>query len=178
MKVQTALKVLSELDGKGRYVYAAQDLATIFSQDQPGTLNAGLARLVKYGILMRATRGVYLFAHSRHIGIDSIDLIARTLRRGCYNYISLESALSLYGLISQVPTDRLTVMTTGREGEFATPFGVIEFTRTKRAIAQIVESVVNMNRPLRVANQECALRDLKRVGRNTHLVEEAAATHE
>ncbi len=33
---------------------------------------------------------------------------------GEYNYVSLESMLSEYGLISQIPIDRLTVMTTGR----------------------------------------------------------------
>ena len=54
------------------------------------------------------------------------------MRRGEYSYISLETMLSEYGAISQVPIDRLTVMTTGRKGEYETPFGVIEFTHTKR----------------------------------------------
>lgn len=173
MKVKTALKILSGLEKKGRYVYTSKDLGKIFSQDQPSTLNAGLLRLVECEILRRATRGIYLFAYSRHIGIDTIDLIAKLLRKGHYNYISLESALSLYGAISQVPIDRLTVMTTGREGEFYTPFGTIEFTHTKRPRTEIVGNIVNMNRPLRIATQATALRDLKRVGRNTHLVEES-----
>ncbi len=174
MNIETALRALSELDNKGRYVYTSKNLATVFWQDQPSTLNAGISRLVKYGILKRATRGVYLYAYSRHIGIHTIDLIAKSLRRGHYNYISLESALSLYGAISQVPIDRLTVMTTGREEEFATFFGVIEFTHTKRSSTQIAASVVNMNQPLRVANQASALRDLKRAGRNLHLVEDSS----
>lgn len=44
----------------------------------------------------------------------SLELVAR----GEYNYISLESALSEYGIISQIPIDRLTIMTTGRKGEY------------------------------------------------------------
>ncbi|MDV7106381.1 hypothetical protein R3X26_18525 [Vibrio sp. TH_r3] len=31
--------------------------------------------------------------------------------------------LSDFGVISQIPVDRLTVMTTGRSGEFKTPLG-------------------------------------------------------
>ena len=172
MKIVKALQSLNELDKKGRYVYTSKDLGTVFSEDRRSTFLAGLNRLVKYGILQRATRGVYIFAYSRNRGADTVDLIAKLLRRGHYNYISLESALSLYGAISQVPIDRLTVMTTGREGEFATPFGVIEFTHTKRSKTEIVENIRNMDRPLRVAKRVIALRDLKRVGRNIHLVNE------
>ncbi len=40
----------------------------------------------------------------------------------------LESALSEYGVISQIPIDRLTIMTTGRKGHYKTPYGTIEFT--------------------------------------------------
>lgn len=61
----------------------------------------------------------------------TIEHIAKALRPEKYNYVSLESILSEYGVISQIPMDRLTVMTTGREGIW---------------------------------------RDLKRVGRNTNMV--------
>ena len=80
---------------------------------------------------------------------------------GHYSYVSLESALSLYGAISQVPIDRLTVLTTGREGEFKTPFGVIEFTHTKRSVSEIIENVVQTGRPLRLATRITAYRDLQ-----------------
>ncbi len=59
---------------------------------------------------------VYPFTLSRHKGGNTIEYVAKSLRRGEYNYISLESALSKYGVISQIPIDRLTVMTTGRKG--------------------------------------------------------------
>ena len=124
-------------------------------------------------MLQRAARGVYVFAYSRNINADTVELIAKTLRRGHYSYISLESALSLYGAISQVPVDRLTVMTTGREGEFKTPFGVIEFTHTKRSVSEIIGNVIQTDRPLRIATRKTAYRDLKRVGRNVHLVDES-----
>ncbi|MCG6220749.1 type IV toxin-antitoxin system AbiEi family antitoxin, partial [Vibrio diabolicus] len=94
----------------------------------------------------------------------------KCLRRGEYNYISLESALSEYSVISQVMIDRITIMTTGRKGEFKTPYGVIEFTHTKRDDIDIISNTITSDRPLRIASKETAIRDLKRVGRNTHLI--------
>lgn len=173
MNIASALKALHALDLKGRYVYTSKDLAKIFTNDNRHAFRAGLKRLVSNGILQRAARGVYVFAYSRNISADTVELIAKSLRRGHYNYVSLESALSNYGAISQVPTDRLTVLTTGREGEFKTPFGVIEFTHTKRSVSEITGNVVQTGRPLRVATRKTAFRDLKRVGRNVHLVDES-----
>jgi hypothetical protein len=100
----------------------------------------------------------------------TVEQIAKTLRRGEYNYVSLESALSEYGAISQIPIDRLTVMTTGRKGTYQTPYGIIEFTHTKRPVRDIVQHIRDIKRPLRIATAQTAWRDLKRVGRNTHLV--------
>ncbi|MCV5342161.1 hypothetical protein OFC87_35075, partial [Escherichia coli] len=73
-------------------------------------------------------------------------------------------------VISQVMTDRITIMTTGRKGEFRTPYGVIEFTHTKRDDIDIISNTITSDRPLRIASKETAIRDLKRVGRNTHLI--------
>jgi predicted transcriptional regulator of viral defense system len=168
----TALRELMKWDQEGRYIYNMRDLAKIFSQDKAKTLQEGLNRLVKTGVLERVSRGVYLFAFAQSRGSYVIEDIAKTLRRGHYNYISLESALSEYGAISQIPIDRLTVMTTGRKGEYHTPYGVIEFTHTKRNVRTIIASVVQRDRPLRLATPQAAWRDLKRVGRNTYLVDE------
>ena len=173
MDIASALKSLHVLDVKGRYVYTSKDLAKVFSDDSRHAFRAGLKRLVKNGILQRAARGVYVFAYSRNIDADTVESIAKSLRRGHYNYVSLESALSLYGAISQVPIDRLTVLTTGREGEFKTPYGVIEFTHTKRSVSEIIGNVVQTGRPLRLATRKTAFRDLKRVGRNVHLVDQS-----
>jgi hypothetical protein len=62
-------------------------------------------------------------------------------------------------------------MTTGVKGEYKTRYGVIEFTHTKRTVQDILDHVIQTNRPLRVASKIAALRDLKRVGRNNHLVD-------
>ena len=168
----TAVQRLSIFDAHGHYVYTRADLAKVFHEDRPRTLQAGLDRLVSKHILLRVARRIYVYALSRNIGGDTLEQIARTIRRGEYNYVSLESALSEYGIISQVLMDRLTVMTTGRKGEYKTPFGVIEFTHTARAVSDIIDSIRTVGRPLRMASPATACRDLKRVGRNTHLIQE------
>jgi hypothetical protein len=63
-------------------------------------------------------------------------------------------------------------MTTGRLGTYHTPWGAVEFTHTKRAASDIVARTHKTERPLRMATVQTAWRDLKRVGRNTQLVDE------
>lgn len=170
MKKTEAIKKFLDYDKRGRYVFTNSDLAKIFHQDNARTLRAGIKRLVDDEFLTRIINGVYLFSLAQSKGSDTLEQIAKTIRRGEYNYVSLESALSDFGAISQIPVDRLTVMTTGRSAEYKSPFGTIEFTHTKRAPTDILTNTSLVGRPLRLASKQAAYRDLKRVGRNTHLV--------
>lgn len=174
MKKTEAIKKLLEYDKRGRCVFTNSDLTKIFHQDNERSLRAGIKRLQNDGILTRISNGVYLYhlAHSK--GSNTLEQIAKTIRRGEYSYVSLESALSDFGVISQIPVDRLTIMTTGRSGEFKTPLGTIEFTHTKRDPIDIIENTCLVGRPLRLATKHTAYRDLKRVGRNIHLVNKEA----
>jgi len=178
MEELTALKRLGAWDRQGRFVFTSPDLAKIFHEDSPRALKDGISRLVSRGILERPVRGVYVFALAHDRGSYVVEIIARALRRGEYNYVSLESALSEYGVISQVPMDRLTVMTTGRKGVHRTPYGTIEFTHTKRPVSRLLDRMVDIQRPLHMATLAAAWSDLKRVGRNTHLVDEGALKHD
>lgn len=172
----TAINTLDNFSRHGRYVFHLNDLRYMFSDESERTLKASLKRLVETNILTRAAQGVYVYNRAPK---DSFILehITRTLRRGEYNYISLESALAQYGVISQIPIDRLTVMTTGRGGEFKTPWGVIELTHTNRAISDILNGTVETAIPIKFATKETALRDLRRVGRNTHLIDPQEVNH-
>ena len=115
--------------------------------------------------------GVYVNPRAQSLDSYVLERIAKALRRGEYNYVILESILSEYGEISQIPVDRLTVMITGRKGSYKTPCGVIEFTHTKRPLPDILSHMERVeNRPLRVATRETAWRDLKRAGRNIRMV--------
>lgn len=172
MRKTAAIKVFSEWDARGRYVYTLGDLAKLFPEDNPRTLQEGVNRLVRAGMLQRVARGVYVYAFAHSKDSHVIEHIARAMRRGDYSYVSLESALSEYGAISQIPVDLLTVMTTGRKGVYRTPYGTIEFTHTSRPLEDVLSSMKDVGRPLRLARPMAAWRDLKRVGRNTRLVDE------
>lgn len=178
MDINTAIKTLSEWARAGRVVFTLGDLAKLFHGDRRKTLLEALRRLVREGVLARACRGVYVYALAGDVEPYLIEQIAVALRRGYYSYVSLESALSEYGAISQIPVDRLTVMTSGRKGVYRTQWGTIEFTHTKRPTADILDNTREVGRPLRMATPLAAWRDLKRVGRNTHLVDERALTND
>jgi len=166
-----ALDALKTWDKKGKYVFTKHELHKLFPEDNVKTFTEGIHRLTKNGILARACRGIYINTHAISLDAYTIEHIAKALRQGSYNYVSLESILSEYGVISQIPLDRLTVMTTGRKGIYKTSFGTIEYTHTKRSFIDILEGVIQVDkRPLRIALKATAWRDLKRVGRNTAMV--------
>jgi predicted transcriptional regulator of viral defense system len=171
MNIIQAIAVLREWDKKGKYVFTKHELYKLFSKDSHKTFTNSINRLLKKNILTRACRGIYINQHALSFDSYIIEHIAKALRQGEYNYVSLESILSEYGIISQIPIDRLTVMTTGREGIYKTLFGTIEYTHTKRSLIDIVNGIKKIkDRPLRIASKEVAWRDLKRVGRNVNMV--------
>ena len=172
MKKIAAIQILREFDKKGRYVFIKHDMAKLFPNDTAKALDESLNRLVKSGLIKRACRGIYVNDNAQCFDSYTIEHIAKALRRSAYNYVSLESALSEYGLISQIPLDHLTVMTTGRSGTCKTEYGIIEFTHTKRSVENIVDHIqIIPGSPLRVATKATAIRDLKRVVRNLHLLQ-------
>jgi len=167
MRLAKALNNLDMWCRRDRLVFTHNDLRKLFPEDSDVTFKAGLARLTATGVMKRVARGVYLYTLAGNQGSNLLERIAVTLRRGHYNYLSLESALSAYGIISQVPLAGITVMTTGRSGIFDIPFGRIEFIHTKRHGGQILDHTRDVGRPLRMATPEAAVRDLRRVGRLT-----------
>jgi predicted transcriptional regulator of viral defense system len=176
MKIIDAMKALDRLSNKfGRHVFSKNDLRVVFPDENEASLSRSLERLTKNGVLHRPVKGVFVYAHSstassRHYLLEQI---ASTMRQFEVNYVSLESALSEHGAISQVPINYLSVMTTGRSGLYETPHGVIEFTHTKKNEADIIrQCVTDPERPLPMANAQMALADLKRVGRNLNMVDQ------
>ncbi|MES1943430.1 hypothetical protein PC39_04930 [Salinisphaera sp. PC39] len=171
--------MLHRCNREGRWMFTRRDLAHLFPEDSDKTLTKGLARLTDKSLLERVCRGVYVNPLGAEDDSRIAERIAVAMRRGEYNYLSLESLLSECGAISQIPIDRLTVMTTGRKGVYPTPYGVIEFTHTARPVEDILAHTVKTDeRPLRLATPATAWRDLKRVGRNLHMVDREWIEHE
>ena len=171
MKAQEAHRILSHWDKQGLYLFSKRDLAKLFDE-RGNTLTSTVQWLEAAGILERMARGLFLYRFSERIGGTTIEDIAAGLRRGEYSFVSLESAASLWGFISQIPVRRLTVMTTGREGEFRTPYGTVEFVHTDSKPEEILESTIERpGHPLRLARKERALRDLLRCHRSEDLID-------
>jgi predicted transcriptional regulator of viral defense system len=165
-------KRLIEWDRKGKYVFTTKDLMEIFGDLSKNAFEKQLKSFVKAGVLVRAYRGVYVNPDAWCRDSYTIEHIAKAMRSSDFNYVSLESMLSEYGVISQIPVDRITVMTTGRAAEFKTTYGVIEFTKTTRDFYEVKEVIQEVEgRPLPIALKWAAYRDLKRIGRNLHLVD-------
>ena len=171
MKKNEALNALRDLDQRSIYVLTKSDLEKLFPDEEEKALEKSLQRLVTDGILERVSKGVYINPMARSKRSNVVEDIAVVLRRGYFSYVSMESILSDYGVISQIPARRLTVMTTGAKGVYDTPYGTIEFTHTKRRPAQILKRTMAMkNRPLRIASKLAAVQDLRRAGRNTSMI--------
>lgn len=171
MKKIEAINALKALDHKGIYVLTRSDIAKMFPEEQEKALEKSLQRLVTDALLERVAKGIYVNPFARSKKGRTIEDIAAALRRGEFSYVSLESMLSEYGVISQIPVSRITIMTTGAKGTYKTPYGTIEFTHTKRRPAEIISrTMVSANRPLRIATKDAAIADLMRVGRNTNML--------
>lgn len=170
MRSADAIKTLEKLDRRGQAVFTTGDLRAIFPERSEKTFTSSLARLVAQGVLQRAARGVYIYPQTRN-RLYRLERVALTLRRDEVSYVSLETALAAYSIISQQTLDNITVMTTGRKGRFCTPWGCINFTHTARSASEIWEATVDDGRPLRRAKPRTALEDLKRVHRCLELVD-------
>jgi hypothetical protein len=171
MELAVALTELRKAARQGKYIYTGPDLQMLMPNDSQREVITTVSRLAEATILTRACKGIYVYRDGQPQDRSVLYDIATLIRRGTYAYVSLEQALGAYGIIAQTPM-RLTLMTTGRAGDFTTPWGDIEFTHTDRSPLEIFErSVSQPSLPLRLAQPDLALEDLNRVRRNLHLVD-------
>ena len=161
---------LDSLADREHFLFAPCDLAAAFGDyDQLPVL---LSRAVKAGLLKRVCRGIYLYPKADYPVGDLLFHAAARLRAAEFNYISLETALSDAGLISQIPMNWITIMSSGRShvvdcGEY----GHIEFVHTEQRPEEIAaELIYDDARHLWGASRKQALRDMKMTRRSMDLV--------
>ena len=171
MKKVDLIHHLSALDKSGIYVLSKADIEKMFPDEGAKAMEKSLQRMVTDRLLIRAARGIYVNPAATSRNSRIVEDVAKAMRPHALSYVSLESMLSEYGVISQVPMSRITVMTTGASGSYDTPFGTIEFTHTKRSVTDILARTQHIKgRPLRIALEQAAVRDLLRVGRNVNMI--------
>lgn len=171
MKTQDLIKALDTLDKQGIWAFKYSSLKLRFQQSDRALLKS-LSAHQKNGYVLKVAKGLYVNPRARSLPADILPALVPWLRPFEMNYVSLESALSDYGRISQVP-GRLTVMSTGKSWLQRTPYGDIEFVHTRRNPANLQEQLLETPvAGLYRAPETVAVRDLKRVGRNTGLLQD------
>ncbi len=167
--------VLRTLADREHCIFSASDLAA--AVPGCGQLAVLLSRATKAGLLRRVCRGIYFYPVPGYPAEHLLFHAAARLRAGEFNYISLETALSDAGVISQVPIHWITLMTSGRSHVVdCGDNGHIEFVHTaQRPEALGGELTYDPERRLWRASVRQALRDMKATRRSLELVDEEAA---
>src|SRR5690606_705516 len=101
-----------------------------------------LSRAVKQNIIQRICRGLYAYKTTYYSQGLLLYHAASYLRSSCFNYISLETALSDAGVISQIPINYISIMSSGRSNKIHCGiFGTIEFIHTKQKPLDIADDL-------------------------------------
>jgi hypothetical protein len=166
---------LRTLADREHCVFAPSDLASAVPEcDQLAVL---LSRATKAGLLKRVCRGIYFYPVPDYAAGHLLFHAAARLRAGEFNYLSLETVLSDAGVISQVPMNWISLMTSGRSHVVdCGDYGHIEFVHTaQRPDAMSDALTYDPERHLWRASVRQALRDMKATRRSMELVDEEVA---
>jgi predicted transcriptional regulator of viral defense system len=163
-------KVLASLADAEHYLFASSDFQAALGKR--GGLAVVLCRAQKAGLLQRVCRGIYLYPRVNYPrGLVLFHAAAR-LRASGFSYLSLETALSDAGVISQVPMNWITLMSSGRSQVVECgDYGRIEFVHTAQLPGALArELTYDPERRLWRASTRLALRDLRATRRSQELV--------
>jgi hypothetical protein len=179
MKVTDLLKKLDSYDRQGGWLITTGVMRQWFPEESAAGLMSSLRRHADNGLITPVSKGIYANDRAHSKPPAPLEHVVGFLRDGHISYLSLESRLSELGLLSQMPMDLLTVMTTGRSALFNTPYGQVEFIHTKKSLTKLSGELTQERKsPLLRASRTLALRDIKRVGRNVELVMQSLADHD
>ena len=162
MRLSEAVRVLVLGEAGNMPVLTHNDLRCLFPRDGDASLKAGIKRLIGIGLLSRAAPKVYL-NHMVNLGRPDIaGRVANCIRPHSLNYLSYESALRYHDMIDQIPHIS-TFATTGRNGEFKTSAGTIQFTHTPVPAVEIMaETEYVSDRHCLMASPRLTLKDTRR----------------
>lgn len=163
---------LAEHANSDHYLFKSTDLRALCLNLSDNAFKTLLNRIVGAGVLIRVCKGIYLYKKALpHDGLLLFH-IAALMRANHFNYISLETVLSDLGIISQIPINRITIMSSGRSNTIrCANYGVIEFIHTTQKPAALIDQLVyDKACGLWRANAELALKDMKVTHRNCDLI--------
>ncbi|MDP2809658.1 MAG: DUF6088 family protein [Rhodocyclaceae bacterium] len=171
--VKQLAQVLVKLADESHALFSLADLRAALPGHHPGAFRALISRAEKDGMLRRVCQGLYLYPRANYPGGLILWHAAARLRADAFNYISLESALSDAGVISQIPMNRVTLMSSGRSATIRCgEYGAIEFVHTKKRPAEVADQLTYDARcHLWRAPVILAIKDMKAARRSLDLVD-------
>jgi hypothetical protein len=176
--IKRMAQILDELSDRDHYLFSLSDLHSILPYHNLKAFRALLARLTKSGVLLRVCRNLYLYPRADYESGLVLYHAAARLRDNEFNYLSLESVLSDAGVISQIPMNWITIMSSGRSYIFDCGiYGHIEFIHTKKSIDSVVSQIVYDQRIcLWRASVSLAFKDMVLTKRSCDLVDQEAVS--
>lgn len=166
-------RIIDGLAGSERALFTLSDLRGALPQQPPGAFKTLMSRAEKQGLFKRICRGLYLYPRVPYEAGLLLFHAAARLRAGMFNYISLETALSDAGVVSQIPHNWITVMSSGRSNVIKCgKFGTIEFVHTRKRPAYLGDQLTYDERcRMWRASVALALKDMKAARRDMSLID-------
>lgn len=163
---------LSEHANQQHYLFTTHDLRALFPQLSDSAFKTLLSRAVSSSVLKRICRSIYLYRKALPPDGRLLFHVAALIRSDEFNYISLETVLSDVGVISQIPINWISLMSSGRSNIISCgEFGTIEFVHTNQKPVDLIKQLTyDPDCGLWRANVALALRDMKRTHRNCDLI--------
>lgn len=171
--IQRLAQTLGRLADTEHNLFSLHDLSAILPELSHEAFKTLIGRAAQKGLLQRVCRGLYLYPNVNYPAGLILYKAAAKLRAKEFNYISLESSLSDVGVISQIPMNWITLMSSGRSYTFnCGDFGHIEFIHTKKTIDKVAPQLKYDERcGLWRADVALALQDMVDARRNMDLVD-------
>lgn len=171
--IKQIANTLGNLADREHFLFALSDLSSLLPELSTVAFKALIGRAVGNGLLQRVCRGIYLYPLKEIPRGLLLYKAAARLRAHEFNYISLESVLSDAGVISQIPVNWITLMSSGRSHTIdCGNWGHIEFIHIKRKIAMLESHLhYDKNCGLWRSSVALALQDIKFTRRNIDLID-------
>lgn len=137
--IKELTRLLERLADEEQYLFSLDDMRSAMPEASPGAFKVFISRAEKSELLKRVCRGIYLYPRvSYKAGLVLFHNTAAKLRADGFNYLSLETVLSDAGVISQIQTNWIALMSSGRSHIVnCADFGHIEYIHTKRRPADV-----------------------------------------
>ena len=156
-----------------RFLFTLKNLRALFPDLTNNAFKTLMSRAASSELLTRVCRNIYLFRSKMPLNGLLLFNIAALMRANEFNYISLETVLSEQGIISQIPVNWISIMSSGRSTTISCgEFGTIEFVHTARKPKDLMKNLVYDSKcGLWKADKHLAIKDIKRTQRSLDLID-------